>query len=430
MTTGDYISRLALLVDETVTDTSGSFSFILELVSIRQFTLQVGYYETVLFLEPGRTYRMETDTLHFRDVFRPFYNLEPLDFALVTSGEEPDINALIDEFDRMFDTFLLDHFNEIYRRGRVALFDSLLVLAALHIDENSPPFFIQHVQYRLADAELSMMPARRNDLFGRYLRGRDFLYDHPSFMEFFHKFYDQYLTMAGSGKISLRDLEKTVNELGSYPALMDSLGKDTLLRNEVLREMVMLKSLRELFYTPGYHCGQIIHILEEVAEISKFQKHREIAHNLVTMLTRMRKGWPAPMFHLPDMNGDTVSLDDLSGLPVYLAFFTSWSYASVAELDTLHNLYPEFDGVIRVVAVALDDDTGRVGLLLKDRHYPWVTLRGGESFDLIQNYGVRSFPLFILLDEQGRVLQYPAVKPSEGVRRSFLNLKEKKEAWE
>ncbi len=68
-------------------------------------------------------------------------------------------------------------------------------------------------------------------------------------MDFFNQFFDHYLT-AGNKFVSEKDLEKGINELVSLPALLDSLGKDTLLLSESLRELVLLKVYRNYIILP------------------------------------------------------------------------------------------------------------------------------------------------------------------------------------
>ena len=243
-------------------------------------------------------------------------------------------------------------------------------------------------------------------------------------MEFFNQFFDQYLT-AGNKFVSEKDMEKGINELINLPALMDSLGKDTLLLSESLRELVLIKTLQELYFSPFYYPQNILSILDQIISTSPFSLHRSIAMNVRNGLTKLQKGTIVPDFKLPDLTGIPVNLSDHKGKTVYLSFLTTWTFACLAEYKIMDSLYSVWGNEIDFITVSLDKNPEIVTRFKNEKKYNWTFLYNGTGYDLIQDYGIKTFPLFVLIDSEGKILQYPALKPSEGIEETFIYLKQK-----
>ncbi len=80
---------------------------------------------------------------------------------------------------------------------------------------------------------------------------------------------------------------------------------------------------------------------------------------------------------------------------------------------------------IDFITVSLDKNPEVVTRFKEEKNYNWTFLYNGTGYDLIRDYGIKTFPLFVLIDGEGKILQYPAVKPSEGIGDVFTYLKEK-----
>jgi thiol-disulfide isomerase/thioredoxin len=264
-------------------------------------------------------------------------------------------------------------------------------------------------------------PRKKQQLFDLFLDDRPVLYKNPEYMEFFNRFFDRHIT--GNNKfIKRKDLMITINELNSYPALLDSLGKDTLLRNEAIRELALFIALKELYHDPAFPDRNIISILEQMINQSNISEHHSIASTLITELTRLNEGTPAPYFKLPSIQGDSVSPDDLKGKPVYLSFKTTWSSPCLAEFALMDTLYGQYGTEIQFVSVMFDLDPDVVKRFRQEKGYQWIFLFNGTGTDLIEKYNIRTFPVFMLIDKEGIIYRYPAYKPSEVIETDFINL--------
>ena len=117
-----------------------------------------------------------------------------------------------------------------------------------------------------------------------------------------------------------------------------------------------------------------------------------------------------------------VELSEFFGKPVYLSFITTWSYACLAEMKLMADLYNNHKNRIEFISVSLDNNPDIVKKLVQDKGYEWLFLYNGSGYDLIKDYDIKTFPLFILINKEGEILQYPAYKPSENIETYFRAL--------
>ena len=419
----DYISYSEILLDRTMIDSLGNFILQTDILETRQVILDLDYYTTSFYLEPGKNYHLQFDTISMAEQYRPFYEKEPLVFRIV-ENEPSELNNLIFEFNEAYNDFIVENFQSIYNRRNKSLIVSFKSEMDQKYAETENLFFKNYVDFKISSIELSASATNKPELFRKYLLGKPILYFQSAYMDFFNQFFDKYLT-AGNKFVTEKDLEKGINDLISLPALMDSLGKDTLLISESLRELVLIKSLQELYYSPFYYPQNILSILDQIIATSPFSLHRSIAINVRQSLTKLQKGTIVPDFSLPDLAGITVNLSDYKGKPVYLSFLTTWTYACLAEYKIMDSLYGVWGNDIDFITISLDKNPEVVTRFKKEKNYNWTFLYNGTGYDLIQDYGIKTFPLFVLIDGEDKILQYPAVKPSEGIGEVFTYINEK-----
>jgi cytochrome c biogenesis protein CcmG/thiol:disulfide interchange protein DsbE len=119
--------------------------------------------------------------------------------------------------------------------------------------------------------------------------------------------------------------------------------------------------------------------------------------------SRARLGTPAPSFRLPDTKGRALSLADLHGKPVVLAFFASWCHPCEEELPVLEQIAREHSGALQVVAINFRDlSTDSVDFVHRlGITYP--ALLDDPSAPVAQAYGVRGIPQTVFIDSRGVV---------------------------
>jgi thiol-disulfide isomerase/thioredoxin len=424
LTYANQMTHQIKVSDRTYIKEGGGFELTLNTIETVPAFLEVENYSILFYIEPGETYQLICDSINPGKDYLPFYNKNPLQVNTI-SEPDPFLNSLISYFDYLYDDFVENNFNNIYRNHKAFIINDFTTLADSLYGNYRNEFLQTYIHYRIASLKMSVSHLDRGENFKIYLEDQPVYYDNPEYMNFFHQFFDHYISGFNNRFIKRDDLYATINSQYSYPAMLDSLGKDSMLRNEVIRELVLIKTLMELFHNRDFSSANIIHMLKQVNERSKFERHRAIAASAVYQLTRFEQGFPAPYFNLPGLDGDSLSLPEFEGKPLYLSFMTTWSYACLEEFELLNKLYAEFGNSIHFVTISLDKDLEVISRFKEDKQYDWEFLYNGSNYDLILDYDIKTFPMFVLIDRNGKIFQYAAYKPSELIKESFKQVLKK-----
>lgn len=410
------------ILEKTKIDSTGYFSFEIDFPVTTYCMLELDYYSSGIFIEPNTDYFIIADTINEISPFQAFYEKNDLIYRLDTLSDK-ELNNLISEFNISFNEFILANFDAIYRRRNKTLIKEFKVEVSEKYKHVNSTYFFDYVTYKIASIELAAASFKKPFLFDTYLKDKQVQYSHVEYMQFFNEFFDQYIS-SQSKSITRNDLVSAINYQDSYIALLDTLGKDTLLKNEVIRELVLIKTLVELYNNPGFSKQNILSILNQLASATVFEEHKLIAENVIYALSKFEIGTLAPQFTLPGLNDSLIFLSDLQGKPVYLSFLATWSFACLGEYKLLDSLYFKYGDDINFVTVSLDKNPETLMQFVDEKGYDWLFLYNGTDYDIINSYVVKTFPLFILIDKTGRIIQYPAYKPSEIIEEAFKKLVE------
>jgi thiol-disulfide isomerase/thioredoxin len=411
----DFISGKKLILAKDTIDKNGNFNLIFDLDYTISSSLEINYYNYELIVIPGENYFLGCDSILTKNIQRPFYNKEPLSGILIDSTR---LNDNISFFNLLYNDWLINNFDQIYTKRKRSLIRAFEDSIKVQFSDVNIDYFKNHIKYRIASAELAAMPTAKSQLFGQLIEGQEILYHHKEYMYFFKQLFDNYLG-ENSGKVGRNDFITTINYQKNASALLDSLGKDSLLQNEKIRELVMLKTLREMYFHPDFIGPNVINMLAQVKANSPFDQHKEIAANLISELIKLSKDSQGPDFNLPDLKGEKHTLIEYLGKPLYLSFITTWSYGCLYEMELLKGLHVQFGDQINFVSIALDDNIEIVKSLVMEKGYSWPFLYSGVNYQIINNFNIMTFPLFVLLDEEGFIIQFPAPKPSDNTEAFF-----------
>ncbi len=420
---GDQITYREIEIGSTIIDESGRFQFAFESIDPIYVFFRIDHARMGLFAQPDSNYLLEFEPVDFTtldDKNNPYLN--PLYFSFRILRPQNDINKYISELEDVLYDFLSDNFSLIYKSRNPAIFkpikdktDSLFA----HVEND---FFRNYYRYLYAYYMQVSNLMSFNDMVSEYLLNQEILYHNSQYMNLFNTVFDTYI-FAGSRSITLSDLRHTVNNLNSYHALMDSLGKDTILRNEVLRELVMLKGLQDMYDNPDYRKANVEDILTYVKENSKFPHHRYIAGNILHSKKYFAPGYPAPSFEVVDRSGDTLRVpDDFKGKYLYLGFWASWCETCLLDFVAMNALQDHYGENLSILGISTDRHFPEYTSVMEKQDPHWKTAHFKGNYRLLDTYMVKSLPTYILISPEGKILSYPALGPSEDFATNFDRL--------
>lgn len=416
----DMISYREKEINYSVIDEEGNFRISFTCFSPQYVFFRVDYAQMGMFVEPGITYFLEFDSVDFSqldDTRNPW--LDPWYFNFVISEPKGELNSFINQLEELFFDFLEENFAAIHISRNKSLFDNFKKhtdTVFQHIDNE---YFRNYYDYKFAFYYRLANIERFDRQMNNYIINRHVLYNNTQYMNYFNRVFDTYI-FAGSRSVSIQDLSHTVNNLNSYHALMDSLGKDTLLRNEVLRELVLLKALQDMHGNVDFRQKNVENILSYIQTNSKFREHRQIAGNILHSKNYLSTGSQAPEFTIYDMDDNPVNIPgDFEGKFIYMGFWATWCETCLLEIIAMQELYEKYNEDFVFVNISTDRHRSFYQAFVNNHKPQWHSFHFDRDFRLIDAYQVRMLPTFVLIDEKGNIIQYPARKPSDDLNVRF-----------
>ncbi len=397
-------------------------NFIIELIRYRpQFVFfRIDHARMGFFVEPGQSYLLEFDPVIFSqldDSRNPY--LDPWHFKFQIVEPSSNLNNLINEFEDEFHEFLIENFTRVHQGRNRRLFDEFRNHTDSLFGNIDNEYFRDYYEYKFAYYYRIANIERFDEQLRAHLLNRPVLYHNTQYMNFFNTIFDTYV-FAGSRNIQASDLRHTVNRLNSYDALMDSLGKDTILRNEIIRELVMLKALQSMHGNPDYRKQNVENILNYINTNSKFPEHRSIAGNILFEKNNLVRGTPAPSMVVFNDNEQPVRIpEDFQGKFIYLGFWASWCETCMLEFIALAELFEKHHDDIVFINISTERNPVIYEAYISSSNNRWLDFHFQHDFRILDALKVRALPTFVLIDDNGLIHDYPALKPSNNINQQF-----------
>jgi thiol-disulfide isomerase/thioredoxin len=106
------------------------------------------------------------------------------------------------------------------------------------------------------------------------------------------------------------------------------------------------------------------------------------------------------------LDGTEDSLLAYRGRVVLIDFWATWCAPCVNTLPTLRELVAEMPADrFTLLSISVDDDRETVTRFMEDEPMPWANWYAGPGRDSIARaWGIRGFPTYVLVNDQGLVL--------------------------
>lgn len=410
------------LVSSTV-DSTGHFSLTVNLTEIRYAIISIDFHKTELFLEPGKIYDLRIAPMKYDEYteVNPFIQSQKLAIELAGAGAD-ELNTVIAAFNSVYSGFLMENFNALYRDRNKAILDTFRIKLNQDFGAFKNPYFISYASYKFASLEQLTRYHSQAQLARKYFTEPPVLYNNLEYMDFFNNFFSKYLS-ASSNILRKLDYRTMLRGPAAYESLMKALATDSVLKPEQLRELVLLKGMMGFYNSPDYNNDEVMAFIKNVGEKSKYSENRVIADNIIYILTRLKPGTQAPEFTLTDRNQKPFSLKSLLGKPVVLNFWTTYCEGCLAEMDLIKPLYDKYREQVHFVSISADKYFIKMLYFINlKKDYIWTFLNTGDQSAVLIDYDVRTYPLFVLIDKEGKIFKYPAGLPGNGLEADLQKL--------
>ncbi len=401
-------------IAECVSDSNGFFSFNLSLKETTYIYSYFGVYKMFLFAEPGKNYKVVLPARQDKtkeDEFNPFFEYTEAQIGLVDQDKN-DLNLLI----RMFD----DGYYPYYKKHTEQVFSDNLDFEQLDkdIEEFDKPFskskneyFNSYRKYKYGLLRFVAYQHKSKNISDMYFKNQPFLINNPAYIELFNKVYEGYFDYFSRTEDGMK-LGSAIRDQ-SYFEVKNVLATDNVLQPVELLNMVLLHSFYEEFYDDNYSRTAMLSIIDSLIEISNNDAEIITARSIRQEVIKLLPGYAPPSFKLYDVDSNLVSLDDFKGKFVYLNFCSCFSYTCLNEFIMLQNLYNKHSKYLSIVTIVIDDDVQVMKDFVERSGYSWTFLHFDNQPTIFQEYDVRAFPTYFLIDDEGKLNMSPAPSPAE-----------------
>lgn len=426
----DYVTRDFEIIASTSIDTNGNFFFDYDLKKTQQAIIQIEYLIGIIYLDPNQEYSIYFPPRSEDGTYRLTRNSVNIVFDSIPTG---DINGLILEFDRLYDQFLQDNrynaMKPIFQKNLDA-FKTKMVERFKEIKNN---YFKKYVKYTVADLQL-VSPSSHNkinklSIYNAFVVNKKIDFKNHAQMNFLINFYSKTLKNQ-IGKTGNK-INKVLTESGNYVTLDTTLKKDYFFKMNSLRELVIVDNLYSLYYDELYDPRILLKLLKQAEKQCESEEVKIIAGNIITSITKLIPGSTSYEAILIDKNNEKASFDSFKGKYVYINFWANWNKESLAEMDVIKKMKEEYGDVIEFVSINTDASKRKFDLFVAAHpDYNWNMLYYGGDANLLDAFEVFSIPHYVLLDDKGKIVAAPALKPIpdgslKSIEKNFFEIKKK-----
>ncbi|MBN2273454.1 MAG: TlpA family protein disulfide reductase [Bacteroidales bacterium] len=413
-TLADHISQTEKELKRCKIDSSGDFHLEIQAVETMQVYANLGIYKAILWIEPHQEYRVvlpEKEEKTTQELLNPFF--EPLEIHLgLENFREDELNVLIMMFNDAYNPYYNKHVNDIYLKSQPGRIDDDIEQIEKIFGKYSNPFFEAYRQYSYGQLKLLAYSQKVKSLSQEYFTGKPVLYSHPAYMDLFDQVYEKYFTFFARTETGGK-MYDDINHRKCYSSLLQTLSADSNILGDTLREMVILKSIYDEFYSTEFSRNGLLSILDSLVASSKIAKHKEIGLYIKHKITRLQPGYDPPFFELYDADSNLVKLTDFKGRYVYINFCTSTSYACINEFELLNNIHQRHHQRLTIITISTDPHEETFNQFKRTNNYQWIFLYYGHQPEVLKEYDIRAYPTYFLIGPDGKLVYSPAPAPSE-----------------
>ena len=418
----DLITKRPKEIGSCPVNDQGEFNFEFDINSTFQVFIKLGRVAGYLYAEPGKVYELilppwQPKTMN--DRLNPYFQPQIIHLGVANQGTD-DLNVLIQKFEQIFNPFVNEYALQKYLRKEKEADRFRYVIDSLFSGYNEE-YLQQYIIYRLSLLDyIKYSGGKQSDFYSKFPRTK-VEYENPGFVDLFNRVFVRFLY-----QYSKTPEGTTVNEViyrsPAYSHILKSVKNAGLFKNDSLIELVILKGIYDELYESDYPKINLLTLLDSIHMESAIQKNLNIVDNIVWKATRLEEGSHAPGFKLINLENILTSLDDFKGKYVYLNFISFQSYACQVQFPILSDLADDFRDSLVVVSISIDESTQEMKNQVINKNYSWPFLHLGDDPVLLNEYDIRAYPTYFLLDKEGKFIGSPAPSPMDNFKDYFTNV--------
>lgn len=392
----------------------GEFTTVLPINEITYIFSHLGIFRGFMYVEPNKAYQIAfPDKVEKTQAekLNPFFEETQFQFA-IKEQKGNDLNLGILTFDDAYSPYFSKFAKNIYSRNKKSLLDSTITDLKKIVPDMQEAYLQNYVNYKIGFLKHLAYQQKSKSVSKEYFQHKPVLYNNTAYIELFNQVYGKYFYFFGRTNYG-KSIFDDINVVKSYTRLTQTLTKDSVLKEDSLRELVILKNVHDEFYASNFSRSGLLTILDSLSADTKITLHKEIATLIKNKVTRLMVGYEPPPFTLKNKEGKEFSLSDFKNSYVYLNFCNCSSYTCIKEFDVLQKLAEKYQDKLIIITIATDDSLQAMQSFLEKYPYKWLFLHFGNQPDILEKYDIRAYPTYFLVGPNGKLVFSPANSPGE-----------------
>ncbi|MCB8994576.1 MAG: TlpA family protein disulfide reductase [Bacteroidales bacterium] len=409
----------------TRVDSTGYFSLSFNLDQTNCIYCNTPLYKAYIYVVPGKSYTVNLPPLPLstdENDLNPFF-VPPLWHMLpvLKGAERQDLNLAISEFDKQYEPFLDKQILRYYDPAQSGEKLDSFIRANKTIPEiDDKQYFENYRLYKIASLSFLVSQFSNIELFDKFLKNKPAYPDIPSWWDFFKLYYDRYFSTL-AGQKGFEDIYVLTGR-GQYTALNRLLKTDSALSNDPIREWVMLKEIHNAYYESGLALTTLEGLCDSISSAS----HNEISVLLSESIRRKASmlvtGNLPPSGLIKNMDGDSLNLANLKGKYTYIGFCSLNNIGCQQEFEYLKYFFFKQGKYLDILVIVPESERKQIESFTDEHSIPWKFWFGVNDQKILNDYNVKAYPVFFLLDREGKLLMSPAPLPSAGFEKQLFGI--------
>ncbi len=413
-TFSDYITETKKLAAESKVDDEGYFTFKVEGNDIFEAFIDLDVFKGYIIIEPGKDFEIvlpKKTVRRHEDIMNPYF--KPYEFYIRILNDENTLTAAFKKFDALYEQALKKilknpkHVNPGLLEKEIKAVDD----STSSIDND---FFKQYKRYKFLDLRFQGVYKNKKAIVRKNYSSEPVLYKNPAYNK---------LLKTNLGNILFENYADTLfrilAENRGWNTMLRYLANTDLCRNEEFREYYMFVNLYNEFYKNTVYKNNIIDILYSAKNNIKNRETLTAVENFLNNSSNLIVGNKIPDFRLPDNSSYMHSLSDFKGKFIYLGFYSAESYTCKKDILLLPSLAKKYKKDLKIILVFKENNPEKINKILKNIDTGDLLILHDDA-NISEEYEVRAYPSYFLINPEGRFSLIYAPGPAEGIENIYL----------
>jgi hypothetical protein len=407
----DFITEEKIKLGTIHFDAQGTFDISADLEQITMCYADFDGYQGMIYLVPGKSYELlfpPKRNLTAGQKRNPFLKPEPIMFGIKDPADN-DLNVLIQSFEVGYSNYESKYFDQIFLNQSGALVDTVKNLLDKEFPKTNNAFFEAHKTFRKANLEFALHQGKSPTFMSSYFQKREPMYNLTAYGVLFNQVFVNYFSQLDNSNqhTSVSNLINTGNL-----AQLDAYFQEKLHFNKELSHLVLLKSIKDAYYSKSFSKASLLKMLEQVKESNWSDYEKKTAQLIQEKLNYLNSGTRPPLINLTDQAGRAVRFADYPNTYIYLHFTDPANIICRQHLEALKAVAARYKGNLVIINVIPDIKSFK-------NEAGWPGIFTSTSSNIESTYKVKTFPSSFLIGKDGRLLLSPAPNPIDGLDRQI-----------